>query len=91
MNIGYFICFILKNFINKGKKPDYFFSDVDKVNDEEMFKILYFVEKSNTDKEVYIKIITLILLKKQSTADYFSTSHRELLYLLDSLISSKYN
>lgn len=91
LNKGYFISFILKNFINKGKKPDYIFACGDDVSDEEMFKYLYFVKKQNIGKEENIKIITSSLLKKPSAADYYVPSPEELLNLLDSLTSSKYN
>ena len=43
INKGYFISYILKSFVNLGKKPDYIFACGDDVSDEEMFKYLNFV------------------------------------------------
>ena len=93
LNKGYFISFILKKFINSnsGKKPDYIFACGDDVSDEEMFKYLNFVNKQKNIKEENIKIIMSTLLKKPSAAQYYVPSPEELLNLLDSLTSSKYN
>ena len=91
LNKGFFISFILKKFISMDKKPDYIFACGDDVSDEEMFKYLNFVNKQNIRKEENIKIITSTLLKKPSAAQYFVPSTEELLNLLDSLTSSKYN
>ena len=91
LNKGYFISFILKNFINSGKKPDYLFACGDDVSDEEMFKYLNFVNKQNNRKDENIKIITSTLYKKPSAAQYYCPAPEELLNLLDSLTSSKYN
>ena len=73
------------------KKPDYVFACGDDVSDEEMFKYLNFVNKQNNIKEENIKIITSTLYKKPSAAQYYVPSPEELLNLLDSLTSSKYN
>ena len=91
LNKGYFISFILKNFVNSGKKPDYLFACGDDVSDEEMFKYLNFVNKQNNRKDENIKIITSTLYKKPSAAQYYCPAPEELLNLLDSLTSSKYN
>ena len=91
LNKGFFISFVLKNFVNEGKKPDYIFACGDDVSDEEMFKYLNFVNKQNNIKEENIKIITSTLYKKPSAAQYYVPSPEELLHLLDSLTSSKYN
>ena len=93
LNKGYFISFVLREFIkkNKGKKPDYIFACGDDVSDEEMFKYLNFVNKQKNIKVEDIKIIMSTLLKKPSAAQYYVPSPEELLNLLDSLTSSKYN
>ena len=92
LNKGYFISFILKKYISEGKKPDYIFACGDDVSDEEMFKYLNFVNKQiNRRMEENIKIITSTLDKKPSTAQYYVPVPDELLNLLDSLTSSKYN
>ena len=91
INKGYFISYILKSFVNLGKKPDYIFACGDDVSDEEMFKYLNFVNKQNNKKEEIYKIITSTVLKKPSAAQYFVPAPEELLNLLDSLTSSKYN
>ena len=92
LNKGYFISFILKKYINEGKKPDYIFACGDDVSDEEMFKYLNFVNKQiNRRMEENIRIITSTLDKKPSTAQYYVPVPDELLNLLDSLTSSKYN
>ena len=91
LNKGFFISFILKYFVNLGKKPDYIFACGDDVSDEEMFKYLNFVNKQNNKKEENFKIITSTVLKKPSAAQYFVPAPEELLNLLDSLTSSKYN
>ena len=56
-----------------------------------MFKYLNFVNKQNNKKEEIYKIITSTVLKKPSAAQYFVPAPEELLNLLDSLTSSKYN
>jgi trehalose 6-phosphate synthase/phosphatase len=91
LNKGFFISFILKNFVAEGKNPDYIFACGDDASDEEMFKYLNFVDKQNNVKEENIKIITSTLYKKPSAAQYFVPSPEELLNLLDSLTSTKYN
>ena len=91
LNKGYFISFILKQYINEGKKPDYIFACGDDVSDEEMFKYLNFVNKQVNRREENIRIITSTLDKKPSTAQYYVPVPDELLNLLDSLTSSKYN
>ena len=91
VNKGYFISFILKHYINKGKKPDYIFACGDDVSDEEMFKYLNFINKQVNRREENIKIITSTLDKKPSTAQYYVPVPDELLTLLDSLTSSKFN
>ena len=92
LNKGYFISFILKKYISEGKKPDYIFACGDDVSDEEMFKYLNFVNKQiNRRMEENIRIITSTLDKKPSTAQYYVPVPDELLNLLDSLTSSKYN
>ena len=91
MNKGYFISFILKKYIAEGKKPDYIFACGDDISDEEMFKYLNFINKQVNRKEETIKIITSTLDKKPSTAQYYVPVPEELLNLLDSLTSSKYN
>ena len=91
LNKGYFISFILKKYISEGKKPDYIFACGDDVSDEEMFKYLNFVNKQVNRKEESIKIITSTLDKKPSFAQYYVPVPEELLNLLDSLTSSKYN
>ena len=91
LNKGYFISFILKKYIAEGKKPDYIFACGDDISDEEMFKYLNFVNKQVNRKEENIKIITSTLDKKPSTAQYYVPVPEELLNLLDSLTSSKYN
>ena len=91
LNKGFFISFILKKYINEGKKPDYIFACGDDVSDEEMFKYLNFINKQINRREETIKIITSTLDKKPSTAQYYVPVPEELLNLLDSLTSSKYN
>ena len=91
LNKGYFISYILKKYIKEGIKPDYIFACGDDVSDEEMFKYLNFINKQVNRKEEYIKIITSTLDKKPSTAQYYVPVPEELLNLLDSLTSSKYN
>ncbi len=91
LNKGFFISFVLRNFVSEGKNPDYIFACGDDVSDEEMFKYLNFVDKQNNIKEENIKIITSTLYKKPSAAQYYVPSPEELLNLLDSLTSSKYN
>ena len=91
LNKGYFISFILKKYIAEGKKPDYIFACGDDISDEEMFKYLNFINKQVNRKEETIKIITSTLDKKPSTAQYYVPVPEELLNLLDSLTSSKYN
>ena len=91
LNKGYFISFILKKYINEGKKPDYIFACGDDVSDEEMFKYLNFINKQVNRREENIRIITSTLDKKPSTAQYYVPVPDELLNLLDSLTSSKYN
>ena len=91
LNKGYFISFILKKYIREGKKPDYIFACGDDVSDEEMFKYLNFINKQVNRREENIKIITSTLDKKPSTAQYYVPVPEELLNLLDSLTSSKYN
>ena len=91
LNKGYFISFILKKYEKQGKKPDYIFACGDDVSDEEMFKYLNFLNKQPTRKEEDIKIITSTLDKKPSTAQYYVPVPDELLNLLDSLTSSKFN
>ena len=56
-----------------------------------MFKYLNFVNKQKNIKVEDIKIIMSTLLKKPSAAQYYVPSPEELLNLLDSLTSSKYN
>ena len=56
-----------------------------------MFKYLNFINKQVNRKEETIKIITSTLDKKPSTAQYYVPVPEELLNLLDSLTSSKYN
>ena len=91
LNKGYFISYILKKYINEGNKPDYIFACGDDVSDEEMFKYLNFLNKQVNRREENIKIITATLDKKPSTAQYYVPVPDELLNLLDSLTSSKYN
>ena len=91
LNKGYFISFILKKYIREGKNPDYIFACGDDVSDEEMFKYLNFINKQVNRREENIKIITSTLDKKPSTAQYYVPVPDELLNLLDSLTSSKYN
>ena len=91
LNKGYFISYILKKYINEGNKPDYIFACGDDVSDEEMFKYLNFINKQINRREETIKIITSTLDKKPSTAQYYVPVPDELLNLLDSLTSSKYN
>ena len=91
LNKGFFISFVLRNFVKEGKRPDYIFACGDDVSDEEMFKYLNFVNKQNNIKEENIKIITSTLYKKPSAAQYYVPSPEELLNLLDLLTSSKYN
>ena len=92
LNKGYFISCILKKYISEGKKPDYIFACGDDISDEEMFKYLNFVNKQiNRRMEENIRIITSTLDKKPSTAQYYVPVPDELLNLLDSLTSSKYN
>ena len=91
LNKGYFISSVLENFVEQGKKPDYIFACGDDVSDEEMFKFLNFVNKQNIRKEDNIQIITSTVYKKPSAAQYFVPAQEELLNLLDSLTSSKYN
>ena len=82
---------LLSSFNNEGNKPDYIFFFGDDVSDEEMFKYLNFLNKQVNRREENIKIITATLDKKPSTAQYYVPVPDELLNLLDSLTSSKYN
>ena len=91
LNKGYFISSILKQYIEEKKKPDFIFACGDDVSDEEMFKYLNFVNKQANIREENIRIITSTLDKKPSTAQYYVPVPDELLNLLDSLTSSKYN
>ena len=91
LNKGYFISCIIKKYIEEGKKPDYIFACGDDISDEEMFKYLNFIGKQVKRREDNIKIITSTLDKKPSTAQYYVPVPEELLNLLDSLTTSKYN
>ena len=68
LNKGYFISFVLREFIkkNKGKKPDYIFACGDDVSDEEMFKYLNFVNKQKNIKVEDIKMDLVDLDKEKA-------------------------
>ena len=91
LNKGYFISYIIKKYINEGKKPDYIFACGDDISDEEMFKYLNFVNKQSNRKTENMKIITATMDKKPSAAQYYIPLPEELLNLLDSLTGNKYN
>ncbi len=86
-NKGYFIHYILNEEIKKGNVPDLILAIGDDTSDEEMFKFLNFVDKTQIIKNfnTTIKTYSTTVGKKPSCANFYIPEPRELFDIFEDI------